>query len=280
MPHRNRLSHIVPQASRKGWPYYTRGLRIIVYSRAIPCGWPGRRRSLSSKDMLFLTPDADLHAEEVAGLGLLRALLLAQGSPCRGDVQFVQVGAAEGATGGILDGQLDDALNLAVRVVAHNAPAAPARAPHEALTIDGEAVGDAGFVGRVNERAAIGDGAACGVKIVDIDDAAGRVGQVHARGVGTPADAVGDGQPRLHHGDGAIGIKAVEAARALTVRVALAHRPGPEAAPAVDCAIVEAIVRLAGLRVGIGDELQVWLLAPAPEGKPVLCRHHQPSACS
>jgi hypothetical protein len=34
------------QATRKGWPYYTRGGRAaggaVVYSRATPCGWPAR----------------------------------------------------------------------------------------------------------------------------------------------------------------------------------------------------------------------------------------------
>jgi hypothetical protein len=37
---------ITSQATRKGWPYYTRPLHqrhgTIVYSRATPCGWPAR----------------------------------------------------------------------------------------------------------------------------------------------------------------------------------------------------------------------------------------------
>ncbi len=36
-----------PQATRKGWPYYTRRLHkpydTFVYSRATPCGWPASR---------------------------------------------------------------------------------------------------------------------------------------------------------------------------------------------------------------------------------------------
>ena len=35
-----KLSEVARQATRKGWPYSTREHGRVVYSRAIPCGWP------------------------------------------------------------------------------------------------------------------------------------------------------------------------------------------------------------------------------------------------
>ena len=94
-------------------------------------------------------------------------------------------------------------------------------------------------------------------------------------GVGTPADAVGDGQAGEHGGAAAVEFKAVKGARAR--RLVVGHRPGPEPALRVAGSVVHPHLSVARLglgefadRAGLVDEQEPRAgreHVPAPDGR-------------
>src|SRR5215467_6763382 len=106
-----------------------------------------------------------IDGKEAPGLRLRRARLRVESDRGRSDEQDVEAGAAEHRTGRLRNRQHDRPGDATRRIVAHDAPAAPLRDPHEALAVDGGAVGNAVRDGGPDENAAIVDLAGCRVEI-------------------------------------------------------------------------------------------------------------------
>ena len=139
-------------------------------------------------------------------------LLLRHVQPRGRDVERVELRAAEADIGDAPCRHRDDAVDPALRIDAEHAGAFPARAPQEALGIDGGAIGIA-VVPAVVEHAAVGDGPRGEVEVIGPDHLVARVGEVEDAVVGRPAGAVGDADVAFHDGGRAVGVDAVEQAR-------------------------------------------------------------------
>src|SRR5207244_9762840 len=79
----------------------------------------------------------------------------------------------------------------------------------------------------VHQGAAVADCTARAVEPDRVDASGAAVVEVHRAGIGTPADAVGDGQAGEHGGAAAVEFKAIKGPGAR--RLVVGHRPGPEA---------------------------------------------------
>src|SRR6185312_13659918 len=157
-----------------------RGAGDLLGAEAVLAGAGGSRRGEAVRGE---AADAGGDAEEVAGADAALDFGLAEADGGGGDVELGELGAAEGDAGRALDGELP-ALELgAVAVEADEAPAVPQGRPQLAGAVDG---------------------------------ALGRVGQVERLAVGAPAEAVGDGQARLHHVHRAVRVVAIERRLAAT----------------------------------------------------------------
>ena len=108
---------------------------------------------------------------------------VAQALAGAGNVDDVEVGAAEHRAGHLLEGHLDGALQRAVGREAGEAPAVPARVPDMAFRIDGGAVGDARRAAGAGEDALVRERAGGGVEVVGPDHVLVEVGVVHGAAV-------------------------------------------------------------------------------------------------
>ena len=90
--------------------------------------------------------------------------------------------------------------------------------PRSALVVDREPVWRHTWLVDVHQGAAVADRPARAVEPERVDASGAAVVEVHRAGVGTPADAVGDGQAGEHGGAAAVGFKAVQGQRPATRR--------------------------------------------------------------
>src|SRR6266545_3246072 len=176
--------------------------------------------------------------EHRARHGLPRQPLGTEVGGRRGDVEVVEVRAAEGARGGPRRRHLDHAVQPARRRVAVDRAAVPQRHPDGAVGVDREPVGEAGGPAEVDERPAPRHQTGVAVHVEDVDPAGRGVHVVHQAPVRAPADAVADGDVVEDGDDVAVRADPVQPPAALGLVVA--HRPGPEPAGGVHGGVVAA----------------------------------------
>lgn len=112
--------------------------------------------------------------------------------------------------------------------------------PQATLNINGKTIRLQG-VADIKVHAAVADGPGGGVEVKGKDLPGRRVGEVHGVVGGVPADSVGDRDWGQHLVQGEVGVEAEEGALGLRrLDLGVVHGAGPEAAVAVDRAIVEA----------------------------------------
>src|SRR4051794_17664960 len=165
----------------------------------------------------------------------------------RGDVEHVEVRAAEVHARHLLDRHVDHPVDAAVRRVADQLAGVDDGAPDAALGVDCGPVEGAALVRHPGEGALVRDAAGLEVVVVGRDLARPGIGEVEGAPVRAPARAVADDDPALGPGALEVGVEPVEGAvRPLLHRV---HRAGHEPAALVDLAVVDPVVRPVRLRV-------------------------------
>src|SRR3984957_2104833 len=202
-----------------------------------------------------------LQGEYAAGLRLLGEFLFRQMQPGRGDIESIEIVAAEGAAGDATRGNGDDGVYGAVGRKADQRTAFPSRVPDVSLRIDRRAVGEAETI-RIGEDPFVRDRAELEVEIVGVDGAGQGIGEIHRPMIGAPAGRVRDADAAFHRYDPQVRLYLVEyACRLLDVHVRavgrdiVLHRAEPEPALAVDAAVIGPIPR--SVRLGRGDPHQL-----------------------
>lgn len=141
--------------------------------------------------------------------------------------------------------------NLALRRNPYHLTAPIDSTPQATLHINGKAIRLQG-IADIKVHAAVADGTRGGVKVEGEDLAGRRVGEVHGVVGGVPANSVGNGDWGQHLVQGEVGVEAEEGALGLRrLDLGVVHGAGPEAAVAVDGAVIEAHP-VAGMAVSAG----------------------------
>src|ERR1035437_101573 len=152
---------------------------------------------LSKKRLLDSSP-ARPDPKQISSPGLLDRKSLGQGRPGRSNVQLVQVRAAECAARRVCDWQPDFPLQSSGWIVSSDPGASPPCAPQAAVTVDGQAVGNAFPFRDLYQYAPVCDRARGRVEIIREDDSSARIRVIHRAVVRAPGDAVRDADVRLH----------------------------------------------------------------------------------
>ena len=134
---------------------------------------------------------------------LLGQIRVAQKDAGAGEINGIEVIAAEHRAGRALHRQLDGALQRSVRRPARETPAVPHGVPQIALGIDGGAVRAALHVLGRRKNAAVCNLTALGVEIIGPDGVDAEIGIIHRRAVRAEGEGIGadDVALRLVHAE-------------------------------------------------------------------------------
>ena len=164
-------------------------------------------------------------------------------------------GPPKAHAGAARDRQVDDPVDLAVRVIAHDATVDGLGAPHEPLAVHRETVREpTGLRVELHERTPSADLAAIRIEVEREDGVPETLGVVHDPAVGAPPDPVRTLDLVLHAGDPPIRIESVQGA-GRREPVLGSHRAGPESTLTVALAVVESVPD--AIRFGVRQDLEI-----------------------